>query len=83
MDANAHTIALHTEVPRSLLAELEGLVDRGWSRSLDEIVLEALWRYADSHRQELMDEHVREDVAWDSAGVTEAISELWAPMHRV
>lgn len=68
MTSKAHSTALRTEVPNRLLAELEALVDSGWSPSLDEIVLDALRRYADSHRQELMEEFIREDIEWGLRG---------------
>lgn len=51
-----------------MLAELQALVEAGWSRDLDEIVLDALRRYADSHRQALMEEFVREDIEWGLRG---------------
>jgi Arc/MetJ-type ribon-helix-helix transcriptional regulator len=68
MNAKIQTATLQTEVPKRLLSELQGLVDTGWSRSLDEIVLEALRRYADSHRQELNEEFIRQDVEWGLRG---------------
>lgn len=68
MTSKAPSTPLRTEVPNRLLAELQALVDAGWSRSLDEIVLDALRRYADSHRQELMEAFIREDVEWGLRG---------------
>ena len=68
MTSKAQSTALQTEVPNRLLAELQALVDAGWSRNLDEIVLDALRRYAESHRQELMEEFLREDVEWGLRG---------------
>jgi hypothetical protein len=68
MATKTHMTTLQTEVPSRLLAELQGLVDAGWSGSVDEIVLDALRRYADSHRQELSEEFVREDVEWGLRG---------------
>ena len=68
MTSKAQSTALRTEVPTRLLAELQALVDAGWSPTLDEVVLDALRRYADSHRQELMEEHIREDIEWGLRG---------------
>lgn len=68
MTSKALSTAVRTEVPNRLLAELQALVDAGWSRNLDEVVLDALRRYADSHRQELMEEFIREDVEWGLRG---------------
>jgi hypothetical protein len=68
MAPKAQSTTLQTEVPAQLLAELQALVEAGWSRDLDEIVLDALRRYADSHRQALMEEFVREDIEWGLRG---------------
>ena len=68
MASKAQSTTLQTEVPTRLLAELEALVEAGWSRDLDEIVLDALRRYVDSHRQALMEEFVREDIEWGLRG---------------
>lgn len=62
------TVTLTTEVPSSLFEELQALVDAGWSRTVDEIVLEALRKYAESHHEALMADFVREDVEWGLRG---------------
>lgn len=62
------TVTLHTEVPAGLFADLEALVAKGWSRDLDDLVLDALRRYVESHRDSLMEEFVREDVEWGLHG---------------
>lgn len=69
MAAKSQTATLQTEVPTRLLTELQGLVSAGWSRTLDELVSDALRRYADSHREELMEQFVREDIEWGLEGV--------------
>ncbi|HEX3529514.1 MAG TPA: CopG family transcriptional regulator [Thermoanaerobaculia bacterium] len=62
------TAMLEAEVPQRLLGELQDLVTAGWFRSLDEIVVDALRRFVESHRGELMDEQIREDVEWGLRG---------------
>ena len=57
-----------TELPVRLLAEMQSLVDAGWFRSLDEVIHDALRRFLDSHREDLMQGLLREDVEWASAG---------------
>jgi hypothetical protein len=47
---------------------MQALVAAGWFRSLDEIVVDAIRRYVESHRGELMDELIREDVEWGLRG---------------
>lgn len=68
MTSKAGTVTLQTEVPSSLFQELQALVDAGWSRDIDEIVLDALRRYAESHRESLMAQFIREDVEWGLRG---------------
>jgi Arc/MetJ-type ribon-helix-helix transcriptional regulator len=47
---------------------MQALVAAGWFRDVDEIVLGALRRFLESHREDLMEEMVREDVAWGLHG---------------
>jgi hypothetical protein len=68
VDDESPTVTLSTEVPAALFEELHALVEEGWSRDLDDLVLDALRRYAESHRESLMEELVREDVAWGLHG---------------
>jgi len=68
IDDKSPTVTLNTEVPAALIAELHALVAKGWSRDLDDLVLDALRRYAESHRDSLMEELVREDVDWGLHG---------------
>lgn len=62
------TVPIKTEVPLSLLNEAQKLVDAGWFRDLDEIVLDALRRFLESHREELMEDFIRQDVEWGLTG---------------
>jgi hypothetical protein len=61
-------VTLHTAVPAALFAELAALVAKGWSRDVDELVLDALRRYAESHRDSRMESFIREDVEWGLQG---------------
>ena len=63
------TETLQTEVPSQLMGQLRALVEAGWFQDLDDVVRDALRRFVDSHRQELMEEFVREDVEWGLRGV--------------
>jgi Arc/MetJ-type ribon-helix-helix transcriptional regulator len=69
MTKQASTETLQSKIPERLLGEAQALVDAGWFRSIDEIVLDALRRYLDVHRADLMREFVREDVEWGLHGV--------------
>ncbi len=66
--SQAATSTLQAEVPQRLLTEMQSLVDAGWFRSVDEVVLDALRRFLDSHRGDLMRDLVREDVDWGLHG---------------
>jgi Arc/MetJ-type ribon-helix-helix transcriptional regulator len=62
------TTTIQTEVPLALLTEVQKLVDAGWFRSLDEVMLDALRRFVESHRTELMEEFIHEDIEWGLHG---------------
>jgi Arc/MetJ-type ribon-helix-helix transcriptional regulator len=62
------TTTLEATVPQRLLGEMQALVAAGWFRSVDEIIVDALRRFVDSHRADLMEELIREDVEWGLRG---------------
>jgi Arc/MetJ-type ribon-helix-helix transcriptional regulator len=64
----SQTATIQTEVPLGLLTEVKKLVDAGWFRSLDDVMLDALRRFVESHRTELMEEFIREDIEWGLHG---------------
>jgi Arc/MetJ-type ribon-helix-helix transcriptional regulator len=59
---------IQTDVPVRLLTEMEMLVEAGWFRDLDDLMLDALRRFVESHRAELMERFIREDVEWGLHG---------------
>ena len=64
----AQTATVQTDVPIRLLTEMQTLVEAGWFRDLDELMVNALRRFVESHRTELMERFIREDVAWGLHG---------------
>jgi Arc/MetJ-type ribon-helix-helix transcriptional regulator len=64
----ADTTVIQTEIPKGLLTQAQGLVAAGWFRNLDELMLDALRRFLESHRGELMEEFIRQDVEWGLTG---------------
>jgi Arc/MetJ-type ribon-helix-helix transcriptional regulator len=68
MATKAPTQRLETEIPAQLFAEMRTLVDSGWFRSIDDVVLDALRRFLEAHREELMESFLREDVEWGLRG---------------
>ncbi len=65
---NIQTTTVQTEIPRNLLLQAQNLVQAGWFRSLDELILDALRRFLESHRLELMEDFIRQDVEWGLSG---------------
>ena len=59
---------IQTDVPVRLLTEMQMLVEAGWFRDLDDLMLDALRRFVESHRAELMERFMREDVEWGLHG---------------
>lgn len=64
----SQTTTIRTDMPVSLLAEAQSLVKMGWFRNLDEMVIDALRRYVESHRNDMMEEFVRQDMEWGLKG---------------
>lgn len=64
----AKTTVVQTEIPDGLLTQAQDLVEAGWFRNLDELMLDALRRFLESHRDELMEEFIRQDVEWGLTG---------------
>jgi Arc/MetJ-type ribon-helix-helix transcriptional regulator len=62
------TAKVQADIPVRLLAQMEMLVDVGWFRDLDDLMLDALRRFVESHRAELMERFIREDVEWGLKG---------------
>ena len=59
---------IQTKVPSSLVSQAGRLVKAGWHQTLDEIISDALRRYLESHREELMEDFIEQDVEWGLRG---------------
>jgi Arc/MetJ-type ribon-helix-helix transcriptional regulator len=66
--ADIQTTTIRTEVPIGLLTQAQQLVETGWFRSLDEVVVDALRRFLETHRSDLMEEFIRQDLEWGLHG---------------
>jgi len=66
--AEFQTVTIQADVPVCLLMEMQALVDAGWFCSLDELILDALHRFVQSHRAELMERFILKDVEWGLHG---------------
>jgi Arc/MetJ-type ribon-helix-helix transcriptional regulator len=56
------------ELPTLLHQQMRLLVKEGWFRDETDILLEALRRFLESHRSEIMEQYIREDVEWGLDG---------------
>jgi Arc/MetJ-type ribon-helix-helix transcriptional regulator len=65
---DVETTLIQTKVPAGLVSQAQKLVDAGWFRNIDEVIMDALRRYLESHREELMEEFVHQDVEWGLSG---------------
>lgn len=54
--------------PDALVDRLDRLVREGWVSDPEQAVVEALRRFLDSHRPELMETQVLDDVEWGLHG---------------
>ena len=59
---------LSIECPDSLVDRLERLVQAGWVVDEQQAVIEALRRFLDSHRPEIIESEVLADVEWGLHG---------------
>ena len=66
--SKAQTTVIQTEIPISLVAQAQKLVDAGWFRDIDDLFLNALRRFLESHRENLLEEFIRQDVEWGLSG---------------
>lgn len=66
--AEFRTTTIQADVPVRLLTEMETLVETGWFHSMEELMLDALRRFVKSHRGELIERFIREDVEWGLHG---------------
>ncbi len=56
------------KVPAQLFAQMESLIDDGWFQNINDLIVDALRRFLQTHRPELMERYVREDVEWGLRG---------------
>jgi Arc/MetJ-type ribon-helix-helix transcriptional regulator len=59
---------IEAPISERLDRQIESLVENGWFDSREKLVQEAIRRFVDAHRPELMERFVREDVEWGLRG---------------
>jgi Arc/MetJ-type ribon-helix-helix transcriptional regulator len=55
-------------LPTRLLAQVQSLIAEGWFQDMDDLIADALRRFLDTHRPELMERYILEDVEWGLHG---------------
>ena len=59
---------IQTEVPEQLYKKAQVLVKEGWFRDEKDIFSEAIRRFLDTHRPDLMEKFIRDDMEWGLHG---------------
>ena len=62
------TKTVQAELPTRLLEQMESLVKEGWFQDIDELIADALRRFLETHRPELMERYIWQDVEWGLRG---------------
>ncbi len=62
------TTTIQTTLPTRLAEQMETLIREGWFPNADVLIAEALRRFLDTHRAELMERFIREDIEWGLYG---------------
>lgn len=57
-----------TEIPERLLQQAQVLVQSGWANNIQELMVESLRRYVESHQDTLTEQFIRDDVVWGLHG---------------
>ena len=61
-------LTVQTKIAQRLDRQIDALVELGWFPSRDQVFQEALRRFLDAHRPELMERFIRDDVEWGLRG---------------
>jgi hypothetical protein len=64
----ANMTTVQAQIPTRLAMEAEAMIEAGWAKNLDALLVEALYRYLDAHRPELVERFIRADVEWGLRG---------------
>ncbi len=59
---------VEARISEPLDRQIDALVEQGWFQSRDKVLQEAIRRFLQAHRPALMEQFIREDVAWGLRG---------------
>lgn len=63
-----NTTNVRTEIPDVLLTQAKDLVAAGWFSNLNDLMVDTLRRFLESHQADLMEEFIHQDVEWGLYG---------------
>ena len=59
---------LQAELPDKLYEQIKLLIDSGWFQDENSVIAEALRRFLETHKPELMEKFIKEDIEWGLRG---------------
>ncbi len=59
---------LQAELPDKLYEQIKLLIDAGWFQDEKSVITEALRRFLEAHKPELMEKFIKEDIEWGLRG---------------
>jgi len=59
---------VRAKVPAGLLLQAESLVEDGWFGDVNDVIVDALRRFLEARRPDLMEAHIWQDVEWGLHG---------------
>jgi metal-responsive CopG/Arc/MetJ family transcriptional regulator len=60
--------SVQVQFPEELAKRLDHLVEQGWVADRQQAIIEALRRFLDAHRPELIESQIRADLEWGLHG---------------
>jgi Arc/MetJ-type ribon-helix-helix transcriptional regulator len=66
--AQNHSTRIEVKLPEAVCRQLDELVQRGWFRRREDVIDLALRKFLNTHRPELLERFIREDVEWGLRG---------------
>lgn len=59
---------ISAELPEKLFVDMKTVINDGWFSNEDDLIIEAIRRFIDTHQANLTEKFVKEDVEWGLHG---------------